>query len=391
MNNYDDFQNITKLVPLKTDVIDWKKFENTSLSYIFNEMAKTKQSPEYHGEIDVLTHTKMVCEEIVKQPEYKSGSDKDKIILFISALLHDIGKTVCTVECDGELKSPHHSAKGSAMARELLWKQFGLCGDYEKQQLREAICLLIRYHSFPPYALSNSNPELKLLKVAANGELAKNFSLGKLCVLERADALGRISSSAQDMFERIECCRMLAEELECLNMPYEFSDDFSKRAYFKGKTSWREDSLFNDSWGKVILMSGLPGTGKDTYIKANFSHLPMISLDEIRKELGISPTAKQGKVVAIAHERAREYLRKKQPFVWNATNITAQTRDMQISLFEGYGASVETVFLETEWDEQLNRNRNRETQVPSSVIENMLSKLVLPERYESEKIIWKFV
>ena len=58
MNNYDDFQNITKLVPLKTDVIDWKKFENTSLSYIFNEMAKTKQNPEYHGEIDVLTHTK---------------------------------------------------------------------------------------------------------------------------------------------------------------------------------------------------------------------------------------------------------------------------------------------------------------------------------------------
>ena len=138
-------------------------------------MAKTKQNPEYHDEIDVLTHTKMVCEEIVKQPEYKSGSDKDKIILFISALLHDIGKTVCTVECDGELKSPHHSVKGSAMARELLWKQFGLCGDYEKQQLRETICLLIRYHSFPPYALSNSNPELKLLKVAANGELAKNF------------------------------------------------------------------------------------------------------------------------------------------------------------------------------------------------------------------------
>ena len=51
MNNYDDFQNITKLVPLKTDVIDWKKFENTSLSYIFNEMAKTKQNPEYHDEI----------------------------------------------------------------------------------------------------------------------------------------------------------------------------------------------------------------------------------------------------------------------------------------------------------------------------------------------------
>ena len=391
MNNYDDFQNITKLVPLKTDVIDWKKFENTSLSYIFNEMAKTKQNPEYHGEIDVLTHTKMVCEEIVKQPEYKNGSEKDKIILFWAALLHDIGKTVCTVECDGELKSPHHSSKGAAMARALLWRDLGLCGSYETQQMRESICNLIRYHSFPPYALSYKNADFRLLKIAANGELARGFSIEKLCALERADVIGRISSSAEETLDKIECCKILSDDLGCLKKPYEFANDFSKRAYFKGKTSWKEHNMFNDSWGTVILISGLPGTGKDTYIKENYSHLPMISLDEIRKEFHISPTAKQGKVASLGHERAREYLRKKQPFVWNATNITAQTRDMQISLFEGYGASVETVFLETEWDEQLNRNRNRETQVPSSVIENMLSKLVLPERYESEKIIWKIV
>jgi len=391
MSDRDDFQQLTKLIPMNSEFIDWNKLESTSLSYVFKEMANTKQNPEYHGEIDVLTHTKMVCEEIIKQPEYKNGSDKDKTVLFLSALLHDIGKTVCTVECDGELKSPRHSAKGAAMARELLWKDFGLCGDCEKQGLREAICLLIRYHSFPPYALSNSNPELKLLRIASNGELTKDFSLDKLCALERADVLGRISSSEQDLLERIECCKMLAEELGCLNMPYKFSDDFSKRAYFKGKTFWREDSLFNNSWGKVILMSGLPGTGKDTYIQVNYPHLPMISLDEIRQEMGISPTAKQGKVAAIAHERACEYLRKKQPFVWNATNITAQTRDMQISLFEDYGASVEVVFLETEWNEQMRRNQKREAEVPVTVIENMLSKLTLPERYESEGVTWQIV
>ena len=85
--------------------------------------------------------------------------------------------------------------------------------------------------------------------------------------------------------------------------------------------------------------------------------------------------------MAIAHERAREYLRKKQPFVWNATNITAQTRNMQISLFEGYGASVETVFLETAWNEQMLRNQSREAEVSVMVIEKMLSKLTLPERY----------
>jgi len=277
------------------------------------------------------------------------------------------------------------------MARELLWRELGLCGNVEKQQMREAICNLIRYHSFPPYALNYDDPEPRLLKIAANGELAVDFSMEKLCALERADVLGRISSSNEEALERVECCKILAKELDCLNKPFAFVNDYSKRAYFKGKTPWKEQDMFNDTWGTIILMSGLPGTGKDTYIKKNYSYLPMISLDEIRKEFNISPKANQGKVVAVGYERAKEYLRKKQPFVWNATNITTQIRATQIELFENYGASVETVFLETDWDEQLNRNKNREAVVPEGVIENMLSKLVLPESYECQKTKWEIV
>ena len=391
MNNYDEFQKITNLILSDAQTIAWDQLENTSLAPVLEQMARTYQNPFYHGEIDVLTHTKMVCREILKQPEYVHGSERDKTILFWAALLHDIGKTVCTVDVDGELKSPHHSSKGAVMARALLWRDFGLCGSADKQQMREAICHLIRYHSFPPYALSYENADFRLLKIAANGELAAGFSIEKLCALERADMLGRICSSVKEALEKIECCKMLAEELGCLKKPFEFAGNFSKRAYFKGKTAWKEHDLFNDTWGKVILMSGLPGTGKDTYIKEHYAHLPMISLDEIRKEFHISPSGNQGKVAMIGHERAKEYLRKKQPFVWNATNITTQTREMQISLFEDYGACVETVFLETEWQEQLCRNKSREAEVPKTVIENMLSKLVLPERYESERVLWKIV
>jgi len=85
----------------------------------------------------------------------------------------------------------------------------------------------------------------------------------------------------------------------------------------------------------------------------------------------------------------KEYLRNKQPFVWNATDITQATRAKWISLFEKYGAAVEVVFLETEWEQELQRNEKRDSYVPVIKIEDMLSKLEIPEPFESEKVRWE--
>jgi predicted kinase len=117
----------------------------------------------------------------------------------------------------------------------------------------------------------------------------------------------------------------------------------------------------------------------------------MVSLDLWREKLGISPKENQGAVIAAARDEAKEYLRKKQPFVWNATNISEQIRSAQISLFEDYGASVRTVFLETEWGEEMRRNGERKATVPTSAIEKMLQKLEIPERSESAEVEWKIV
>ncbi|MBR5187061.1 MAG: AAA family ATPase, partial [Clostridia bacterium] len=336
-------------------------------------------------------HTKAVCEALVRDGEYQKGSEREKTVLFLAALFHDIGKIKCTVLENGVYRSPHHAKTGAVMTREILWRDFGLCGSRDAQQIREAVCQLIRYHSYPPFAMNDANSERKLLKIAANGELAKDFSVSALCTLERADIIGRISKDTEESLEKIAYCKMLAEEAGCAEKPFPFADDFSKRAYFKEKTEWKNQAMFNDAWGEVILLSGLPGTGKDTWIAKNHPEMPVVSLDEIRKKLGISPTEKQGAVVAAGYEEARSYLRKQQPFIWNATNITAQVRTAQISLFEQYGAAVKTVFLETEWNEQLRRNAERKAKVPVSAIERMLSKLEMPERFESESVVWEIV
>ena len=124
------------------------------------------------------------------------------------------------------------------------------------------------------------------------------------------------------------------------------------------------------------------------FIEKNFADMPVVSLDAIRKKLKIDPTDAQGEVIAVAQEKAKEYLRKKQPFVWNATNLTAQTRGKQIDLFERYDARVRTIFLETEWTENLTRNSSRLNPVPTVEIEKMLSKLETPEVKECQAVEW---
>jgi predicted kinase len=135
-------------------------------------------------------------------------------------------------------------------------------------------------------------------------------------------------------------------------------------------------------------MSGLPASGKDTWIANNLANLPVISLDRIREATGISPTEKQGVVIYAAKDSAKEMLRKKQSFVWNATNITKELRSSLIDLFVNYHARMKIVYLETEWENMLQRNSERENPVPEKVIEKMAAKLEVPEIIEAQKVEW---
>lgn len=372
-------------------ITDLEHIETNILRPYKERMRQTLQSPVWHGEGDVYTHTMMVVDALKSIPDYQQLSAVQKQILRIAALLHDVGKNPTTTLIDGEWKAPHHAPTGSRMAREMLWMEHGLCGDEELMKIREAICLLIRYHSFPPHAVDMDDARLRLHKIASNSLLTPYFTIRILCILCKADMLGRNCNDQQQMLEQIAFCEELAKEEGCLDGCYPFKTDVVRRAYLSGQDVWKEQNLYDESWGEVIMMSGLPGTGKDTWISKNILALPMISLDNIRRKHRISPKAEQGFVANIAREQAKEYLRKHQSFVWNATNITTQMRESLINLFETYKARVRIIYLETSWKEQCQRNSQREHAVPNDVLENMLGKLVLPEVHEARTVEWKTV
>jgi len=372
-------------------MIDWDYIESTALDHFAEGLRQMQQSPVYHAEGDAYVHTMMVVEVLKGLSEFQKLNELQRHILYVAAMLHDIGKIPTTVFELGDWHTPHHAPTGSRMARELLWKEYGLCGQKELMEVREAICLLIRYHSFPPVAIELKNASLRMHRMAANGLLAPDFSIKMLCILCKADMLGRRCIDQREMIEKIAMCEELAKEEGCYETCYPFPSSQTRRPFLSGREVWKDQDLYDDTWGEVILMSGLPGSGKDFWIEHNKPHLPMISLDEIRKTHKIPPTEEQGRVANMAREQAKVYLRKHQSFVWNATNITTQMRESLINLFETYHSHVRIVYLETEWQTLLDRNHSREAIVPQPVIEDMLGKLVLPETYEARNVEWLYV
>lgn len=381
-----------RLIPASSETeLNWEEITASLFGDFFSEMEKTEQNPRFHGEGNVCIHTQMMCKEVIKLQEFWMLDKTQRIGLFAAALLHDVGKITTTRFEDDKWVSPHHSSTGSMMARKFLWQTCGLCGSKEKQQLRELICILIRYHMLPVYLLDQDNPERKVREIAAAGELIPDFSWKLLCLLSEADMKGRIAADIDEQLEKIDLCRVLAEEAECYDHPYTFQDAYTKHAYLSGRNITPDQSLYDDTWGEVILMSGLPGTGKDKWIQENIPEYPMVSLDEIRKEKDIKPTDNQGAVIQEAQNQAKAYLRKHQPFVWNATDITKDIRQKQISLFERYRARVRIIYLETDWNVQLDRNSSRKSEVPVTAIEKMLGKTVPPMPEEAMTVEWRIV
>ena len=367
---------------------DWKMIGQLFANSIFSEMKVTPQNPSFHGEGDVYTHTLMVIQELTRNTAFYKLSSRQQTEIFLAAILHDIGKVKTTRLEEGNWVSPHHASTGSQMVRTFLWRDCGLCGTQEMIAFRETVCALVQFHMLPVHLMNQEEPERKAREVAAIGELAKDFSWHLLCILAEADVKGRLANDVAEGLAQVELARMMAEEAECLYAPYRFADGFTKHAYLSGRNVQPDQTLYDDTWGEVIMLSGLPGTGKDTWIRLNHADMPMVSLDEIREKLGIKPTDNQGEVIQSAQERAKKYLRKKQALLWNATNLTNDTRQKLIYMFERYGARVRIVYLETDPKTRETRNTGRADSVPEEAVARMLEKTVPPTPDEAQTVEW---
>jgi predicted kinase len=344
-------------------ILAWAETQSWSI-----EMAACQQDVQWHAEGDVWTHTKMVCAELERLPEWSTLDRATQIKLLLTAVFHDAGKPAATVlePETGRIRSPKHALLGAELARHVLRE---LECDLS---MREEIAALVRFHGRPPYLLEKAKPEHEVISLSwlVNNRLLYLFAL--------ADTRGRDASEMSRPEDNLHLWKLLAEEHGCFTGPYAFANDHARFLFYRDQLSSLHYVPHERYRCIVTLMSGLPGAGKDTWLMKHRPGLPVVALDVIRGALDVEPTDNQGQVIQSAREQCREYLRNGRAFAFNATNITRQMRQRWIDLFADYSARIEIVYVEPSVATILAQNKYRANPVPEKVIVRLFEKLEVP-------------
>jgi len=352
-------------------ILDWAREQSWA-----EAMASCNQDAEWHAEGDVWTHTCMVCAQLERLDEWTSLIRVEQLILLFVALFHDSGKPATTLldPETGRTRSPHHAAAGVAIAREVLRE---LRCDFE---MRERICALVAFHGRPTYLLDKQNPEREVIRMSwlAGNRLLYLFTL--------ADTRGRRAVEMSRSEEPLHLWKLVAQEQNCFDAPYGFANDHARFLFFREQLSHPTYAPYEKFRCVATVLSGLPGAGKDAWLKANRSALPVVSLDQIRAEIDVDPTDNQGEVIQAAREKCRAFLRSGTNYALNATNVTAAVRKRWIDLAADYDARIDVVYLEPDVETILAQNKQRAARVPESVIRSLLAKLEPPTLTECHSL-----
>lgn len=420
----------------RTIQYNWKFIEKIPE---FAKLEKCEQNPKWHSEGDAFTHTKLVCEHAIKYvnnklieevPEhstYNVAYDPkeyetyylnpsifhEALILLTAALFHDIGKGVTTAKGkDGNWHSYGHEYEGEKLTRYLLWN--------EEVSFREDVCSLVKYHMDPLNLYNRKDYIEQMIKMAYN---IPSWKL--LLALKRCDLEGSMQKD-EELKERD---RRVLNELESISkqigyykhvpcyVPNVFYDRIRGSEYYLQKSQKKQIDL--------ILMIGIPGAGKDTFINKKLiienkdteksfllndisritngwnsllcikkKDAVVLSRDVIRVELGF---CKEGEKVVCSRKQEEEVNKefKRQLFeaasegktiIINNTNLKKEYREEIARLLSNYLLNITYIYVEAgKFEDNVKR---REGEISEKVMEDIVKKFEWPDFYEYDNFYY---
>jgi predicted kinase len=133
---------------------------------------------------------------------------------------------------------------------------------------------------------------------------------------------------------------------------------------------------------KIVLLVGLPGSGKSTWAEGK---LGVLSSDALRELLADHPDNQNihARVFRVLRDLLKHRLELKRPVTYvDATNLTPYEREPYFKLAQLFDCKVEAVFFDVPIDECIRRNRERQRVVPDEVIRKMADRLIKPSAKE---------
>jgi len=339
----------------------------------------TPQSPRYHAEGNVGVHTRMVLDALLACEHFQAASGTRRETLFLSALLHDLCKPETTFidPVNGEIGQPGHSRRGAVDVRALLWRA-GV-----PFELREAVCRIIAVHQVPFFAFDSrrgESPEFIARR------LSWGLDLADLICVARADMRGRVCADQQARLEDIALFEQLAREDGCWGTPRAAASAHTRLMYARGAAVHLDTPLFQVQGSEVTVLCGLPASGKDSWVARHARDTEIVSFDDAKAELGLKHGENDGLAAHRAIDKAKALLRRKEPFVWNATHLSEQMRNKTLDLLFAYDANVRLLYLEVPAVALFRRNARRDTTLKQKDLERMLHRWEVPLPWEAHDV-----
>lgn len=343
---------------------------NSMFSLLLN-YEDTEQDEIWHAEGNVLIHTEMVLNEVYKIIDNHKLSKDDQVILILSALLHDIAKPSTTIKefSERENRICIKATKHEIIGRDYLTYRLLELGINE--YVYKNVISLVAYHNIPKMLVIRNKDRSEYI----HHMQMVDYKL--MYLLEVADIKGRICNDTEQQLQYLEEYKMFCEEYH-----QEITDSYNDvvGTYLITKNELysldeAESKLWNHKeHSNVTVLCGIPGSGKSSNAKGK-----VISLDEIRTEIGDTNYKKSAEVLLIAKERLKECLRNKEDVTYDATNYRKDFRKKIFDLCHAYHARVTVHLVLKTVSACLRDNKDRPNPVDDDYIMHQAARFEYPE------------
>ena len=358
----------------------------------FNVLKTTQQSEKWHKEGNVFEHTKLVTNTMIKELTLNDVEKTSKyyMLMVAAALCHDLGKATTTKWSTekNDYTCKYHSVEGARITRKLFFD--------ENVDFREKLCSMVRWHMNLHHIFDDKDLVLtKLIDLSCWCRMP----LCDMCLLNYCDSKGSINDiETEEMLNnKFNELEKICIENDIYHKPYTFINEQHRIIFYSTHDiEKRRQQLGTIEKTKhpftIFMMIGLPGSGKDTYIKKHLSHLPTVCRDDIRIEMGMQgekPTgtkSEEDQVTQIFNKKMLELCEQNQSFVINNTNLKKQYRDDYKKIVMKYNPYIIYIYVEAP---TINDNKSRRNgQMPLSVIDRMIDNFDYPLPTEYHQMIF---